>query len=271
MDELDHLLRRVKDRTRGWMPVPVYRALYESAKQADGGTIVEIGTFRGAATIAMARGAASAGTPFTLVTADLLRSGVGLDGADDEEKIAALRATLSEFGVAEPVRFVHGNTKALVAAADPRDVRLLLLDGGGRLETDLALLWDRLAPDATIVIDDIDGQVFVERSLRVARINQKHRISRLLVDIFAAAGMLIEEGRIGSTGWYRKGAAAPAPDAIRLMALPAYHALIRVEVGEREFGLPRAMARALAARAPWLRLAFRRVRPSALPTGDRPG
>ena len=110
--------------------------------------------------------------------------------------------------------------------------------------------------------DDIDGRVTVERDLRSARINLKHLLSKLLTDIYVEAGMLVEEGRSGSTGWYRKGVASPSPDEIRLMALPAYHRLIRIDVAEGEFGLPRAFARRIAARAPLLRRAFRRLRPS---------
>jgi predicted O-methyltransferase YrrM len=259
VDETDRLLSRVKDRARGWMPLAVYRRLHESAAACCGGMIVEIGTFRGAATIALALGG---GAAVRVITADLLRDGVGLEGDSAQAKVAALRATLDEFGVAERVRFVHGDVEALVAEADPRDIRLLLLDGGGRIEQDFALLWDRLAPGAAIVIDDIDGRVTVERDMKSARINQKHLLSKLLVEIYVAAGMLVEEGRTGSTGWYRKGTASPTPDEIRLMALPAYHRLIRVEIGEGEFGLPRSLARRVAARAPWLRRAYRRLRPA---------
>lgn len=261
MDEIDQLLERVKHRARGWMSVPIYRRLYETAAQTGGGTIVEIGTYCGAATVAMALGAASTGESFQVITADLLRPGVGLDGQDEDEKTAALQSTLREFGAAERVRFVHGNTAALIATAQPTEIRMLLLDGGGWIETDLALLWVLLAPDATIVIDDIDDKVFVRRNWRTASIDQKHRISSLLVDIFVAEGLLIVESIAGSTGWFRKGGFDGDPDAIRLMALPAYHELIRTTVSGSEFGLSKALLRGLAARAPWLRRAFRRFIP----------
>ena len=262
MDEIDRLLTRVKKSANGWMPVFVYRRLYETAAAAGDGTIVEIGTFRGAATIAMALGARSGGRTFNIVTADILHPGVGLEGATPQEKVAALQRTLDEFGVANSVRFVHGRVEEVVAEADPRNITLLLLDGGGRIESDFAALWERLAPDAPIVVDDIDGHVTVERTLRVARINQKHRLSKRLTEIYEAAGLLIPEGRTGSTGWYRKGKAALSAGEIRLMALPAYHQLIHSEVGGSEFGLPRALARWVAVRAPWLRRLYRRLRPA---------
>lgn len=261
MDDIDRLLTRVKERARGWMPVPVYRRLYESAAACGGGTIVEIGTFRGAATIALALGARSAGAPFRVLTADLLRPGVGLDGRDAQEKAERLFATLAEFGVEDSVRFVHGSAETLAAEADPRDIALLLLDGGGALEADFACLWARLGADAALVIDDIDGSVTVARSAGVATVNQKHRISKLLTERFLEAGMLVEVDRIGSTGWFRKGAASPSPDEIRLLALPAYRELVRAQIASGEFGLARAVARSAAERAPWLRKLYRQFRP----------
>jgi predicted O-methyltransferase YrrM len=256
MDDTDRLLARVKERARGLMPAAVYRRLHDSATECGGGTIVEIGTFHGAATAALALGA---GAQVEILTADQLPPRV-LEDRSAPEMIAALQETWRSFGVAEQVRFVHGGSEALVAEADPGDVRLLLLDGGGRIEADLALLWDRLSPGALIVIDDIDGALQVERTARAMRVQQKHRLSKLLVERFVAAGMLIEEGRTGSTGWYRKGAASPSADEIRLLALPAYHELVEVEVGSGEFGLARALLRSAARRVPGLRDWYRKVR-----------
>lgn len=261
MDEIDRLLLRVKGLAHGWMPLPVYRRLYETAAKSGGGTIVEIGTFRGAATVALALGAKSANESFRILTADILTSPRGLPGASVDAKIAALRAMLDSFGVADAVAFIHGTCEELVAKHDPRNIRLLLLDGGGRIEADLALLWDRLSNDATLVVDDIDGRITVERSWRSVKVNQKHRISKLLADRFVDAAMLVPIGRTASTGWFRKGEATPSAGEIRLMAMPAYHQLIHLSVHGSEFGLPRALLRRIAARAPWLRSLYRRVRP----------
>src|SRR5687767_13566755 len=122
------------------MPVATYRRIYETAARGRGGTFVEIGTYCGAATLALALGAKESGKPFRILTADLLRPGVGPKGATTAEKVAELRETFAEFGVADSIRFVHGTSADLVAAADPERIDLLLLDGGGRLEMDLAAL-----------------------------------------------------------------------------------------------------------------------------------
>ena len=258
MDELDGLLARVTDWAQGWMPLPVYRRLYETAAQRPGGPIVEIGTFRGAATLALALGDRDA----AVITADILRPGVGAPGASIEERTAALRATFDEFGAADRIRFVHGTVRELVAEADPSGVGLLLLDGGGKIEADLALLWERLAPGCIIVIDDIDGAVRVSRSGRTATVDQKHRLSRLLADRFVEAGLLVPRGETGSTGWFEKGPAAADSASIERLALPAYHELVKAGVDVAEFGLARAWLRRFARRSPRLAKAWRRVRPA---------
>lgn len=262
MDEIDQLLATVKQSAHGLMPVPVYRRIYESAARCGGGTIVEIGTYRGAATVALALGARSAGLPFCVLTADLLRPGVGAKGETIGQKTEELRSTFARFGVEDAIRFIHGGSAELDAAADPRGIKLLLLDGGGRIETDLALFWDRLEPDCAIVIDDVDGAVHAERSLRAAIIDQKHRISKLLADRFVEAGLLVPEDMILSTGWYRKGRPRVAAGEIETLALPAYHALIKVPLALAEIDAVRAILRRLARRAPGLARVWRRIRPA---------
>jgi predicted O-methyltransferase YrrM len=248
VDETDRLIARVKKEARGLMPAATYRRLYDSAARSGGGTFVEIGTYCGAATIALALGAEASRSPARILTADLLRPGIGIEGSSIEARIGALNRNFAAFGVGKSIHFVHGTSSDIVAEADPARIDLLLLDGGGRLETDLALLWSRLAADCPIVIDDISGRVHVRRFWRRAVIDQKHRISRLLADRFVEAGLLVRESEADGTGWFRKGKAETSADEIRLLALPAYHSLIKAEVGPEELGLGRYLLRAAARR-----------------------
>src|SRR5687768_45946 len=225
------------------MPAATYRRLYETAASAGGGTIVEIGTYRGAATIALALGARSVGAPFGILTADLLRPGIGPAGDGIGERIAELRATFDAFGVGDRIRFVHGGSPELVAAADSERIDLLLLDGGGRIDGDLAILWERLAPGCQIVIDDIDGRTRVHLGWGKAVVDQKHRLSKLLTDRFVEAGLLIAEGESLGTGWYRKGQAPGGARRIELLALPAYRELTRVMIGAGELSPGRHLLR----------------------------
>ena len=230
------------------MPAATYRRLYETAARSAGGTFVEIGTYCGAATIALALGAKASGEPVRVLTADVLRPGVGMEGDSHAEKIAGLQRNFDAFGARDMIRFVHGSAAELIGRENPDRMDLLLLDGGGKLEADLALLWSRLAPDCPIVIDDIGGAIHVRRGWRKAVVDQKHRISRLLVERFVGAGLLVPEEEAEGTGWYRKGKAEMSSDEIRLLALPAYHELIKAEVGPAELGLGRFLLGAAARR-----------------------
>ncbi|MEA3002279.1 MAG: Methyltransferase domain [Sphingomonadales bacterium] len=262
---MDRLLKRAAADAHGLMSAPVYRRLYETAAHCGGDTIVEVGTFRGAATLALALGAQAAGLPFRLLTADLLRLGVGARGATLEERIAELSDRFTRFGVSQAVRFVHGSSADLAAQCDPRDIHLLLLDGGGRIEQDLALLWERMTPGCIIVIDDVDDLTIVRRGWRTATVDQKHRLSKALVDRFTDAGLLVPVGQVGITGWYKRGIAVVTAAEIEHMALPAYHALVKTEVTASQFGLARALLRWMARRAPAAARSWRRLRPPAAP------
>src|SRR5947209_7406913 len=101
MDQVDRLLAEVRQRAKGWMPLPVYRRLYETAARCGGGNIVEIGTYRGAATVALALGAKTSGKAFRIVTADLLRPGIGPVGSTLEARTAELHGTFDAFGVSD--------------------------------------------------------------------------------------------------------------------------------------------------------------------------
>ena len=259
MDAVDRLLARAAKDAHGLMSPSVYRRLYESAAACGGGTIVEIGTFRGAATLALALGAQAAGNPFRLLTADLLRPGVGPEGPTFEARTAELSARFERFGVGPAIRFVRGTSADLVAQHDPRDIGLLLLDGGGRIEQDLARLWERMAPGCTIVIDDIDGGTRVRRGWRHATVEQKHLLGKALAELYVQAGLLVPAGRVGITGWYRRGDAAASAAEIERLALPAYHRLIQTRVDAAEFGLARALLRRLARRFPAPARAWRRI------------
>jgi len=92
-----------------------------------------------------------------------------------------------------------------------------------------------------------------------------YRISQLLADRFLQAGFLVSCGTAMATGWYRKGEATASATQIELLALPAYHELIKVTVAADEFGSLRAVLRNVAARVPRLAGAFRRFHPAPLP------
>jgi predicted O-methyltransferase YrrM len=259
MDEVDRLLARVKEEARGMLPLAVYRRIHDTAAACGGGTIVEIGIAQGAATIAMALGAKRAGRPFRIVSADPFAIGTRTNIGSVEDNLELVRRGYEAFGVADAIEIVVGTVTDLVASVDPRDISLLLIDADGRIDRDIALLHDRLAPACPIVIDDVDGAIYLHRVGRSLSVDQKHRITRLLIERFAAEGLLVPRGITGQTGWYAKGPARRTADEIAGIALPAYRELTRATIGRDQIG---PAARRLVARlAPGLVRAWRRLRP----------
>ena len=91
-------------------------------------------------------------------------------------------------------------------------------------------VYDRLAPDAHIVIDDVDGDVFLTRFANLIYCDQKHRLTRLIVDRLLASGHLRDEQVEAATGFYSKGRGPAA--AIEALAIPAYRELVFADIDD---------------------------------------
>ena len=257
MDEIDRLLERVQREAHGKLSIAVYRRLYESGAASGGGTIVEIGTSQGAATLALALGAKSAGVDFRIVTVDTFLTGSRPRAATIGEKQAIVRSGFQAFGVSDRIDLVAGTTEEMIAIDDPSDIGLLMLDADGCIDRDLAALWDRMRAGCTIVIDDVDDHNYLDFHRRRLRIDQKHRLTHALVEAYAKAGLLVPEGESGQTAWFHKSGKKVDPAELERLARPAYRALIRAEIGPGEYGLKRGLYGLAASRAPWLVRAWR--------------
>jgi len=260
MDETDRLLARVQSEAHGKLSPKAYRKLYESASASGGGTMVEIGTSQGAATIALALGATSAALDYRIVTVDAHFVGSRPRAATESEKKAIVRKGFEAFGVSDPIDLIVGTIDEMIVTADPREIGLVLIDADGRIDRDLAALWERMRPGCAIVIDDLDDQIYLERRGRKLRVDQKHRLSHLLAEAFVGAGLLVRDGSVGQTAWFRKGDVEAGPAEIERLALPAYRALVYAELGSRAFSLKRGLYGLAASRAPWLVRAWRKFR-----------
>ena len=255
MDEIDRLLSRVKHSCFGMLPLPVYRRIYETAAARGGGTFVEIGTAQGAATIAMALGAKASGKAFRILTVDKFVGSRPRAGSP-EEKLAIVRCGFETFGVADSIENVVGTSADLPPAGELSRIDLLLIDADGQLDRDLARLHSRLAPDSPLIVDDVDGTTYLSFGKGKLVVDQKHRISRLLLDRFIAAGLFVADAPTGQTGWFRNGPASLAPHEIELLALPAYRELIYARPDDSGAGLKHSVLRIASVRAPWLKRAW---------------
>jgi predicted O-methyltransferase YrrM len=222
-------MQDVKRAANGMLPVRVYERLTTLACRTRPAVIVEVDTAHGAATIAMATGCKAAGAAFHLYTADPFSgfsSRAALGGVEDNLRV--VDATLRQFGVADCVTVVVGTVIDLLPRIPAGAVELLLIDADGRIDRDLAAIYDRLSPGAGIVIDDVDGDVCLTRFAYRLHCDQKHRLTRLIVDRLLASGHLVNEHVECSTGFFSKGQGTAA--ASESPAFPAYRELVFEEI-----------------------------------------
>jgi predicted O-methyltransferase YrrM len=259
MDEVDQLLERVRRETHGKLPLNVYRRIYETAARRSG-TFLEIGTAQGAAAIAMALGAQAASQHFHIFTCDPFITGSRPRGESIDAKVRVVQRGFETFGVAGSITIVVGMVTELLGAADLRAIALLMLDADGRIDRDLAALHARLASDCAIIIDDVEDRIYIHPTSRGLRVQQKHRLTHLLVDAYARHGLLDRREALGQTGWYAMGPARLPAEEIERLALGAYRQLVMTTVTLRDATLKWRLYRWFDEYMPLLLRAYKLVR-----------
>jgi predicted O-methyltransferase YrrM len=180
----------------------VYRAIHATALEMPGGDAVEIGTSRGAATVAIAlalKASRRAGRVYTIER-------VGKPGSNDQ-KIAAIQQNFRKFGVHEGIALIMADA-SLAPSELPDDVSigLLMLDCDGRIDRDFANLYDRVLPGGRIVIDDYEDRTHVRimRRRRWVGVDLKHRLTFNLVNHFRENGYIEDLSVVRQTLFCRK-------------------------------------------------------------------
>jgi predicted O-methyltransferase YrrM len=223
----------------GMLPLEVYQRLFEIGRASSGGTFVEIGTAHGAATIALALGALESRKPFHIFTADpfawkrLMRSKF----RSVQDHVNFVRSQFVKFNVNDHITITIGGCDDLLRSHRIAGVNILILDADGRIDRDLAALYDRLSPGCKIMIDDVDDNVYVTDYVTDTVIDQKHRLSYLLAERFQAVGLLQREGVVQDTAFFTKGTAQLTGDDISRLALSAYRELVFADVPKRTVSL----------------------------------
>jgi hypothetical protein len=193
-------------------------------------------------------GAKQQAMPFHIYTADTYRSSLPL-----------ILTQFQKFGVDDCITAVPGSVADLVSNYMLDAINLLVLDADGCIDRDLSYLFDKLTADCVIVIDDIDEWVGIVPSKRGSLLDQKHRLSNMLVNEFTRIGLLREDARIHSTGFFRKGLEALRPNEILLAALPVYRELAFCPVDHvlDYYSLRPTLKRKIAQHAPFVRPIYR--------------
>ena len=201
----------LKKKANGMLPAEVYRAIYETALRVESGDIVEIGTAHGAATIALAKGLIQSPAHGRVHTVDKIKGGSRDAFGDLQKNIAIIQDNFNAFNVAQDIDF-HVGSSLEVALEFPSGMHigLLMLDADGAIDRDLKLFYDRVLPGAPIIIDDYQPNfVRFYSEGKTIRMDQKRRLTALLLDYFVLKGYLKTETIIGETWFGTKPMGAP--------------------------------------------------------------
>lgn len=183
----------------------VYEAVHDAAMTAPDGLFVEIGTAHGASTVCIGMAAQERG--LKVKTFDSFRAGGRRNYGDASENEAIATANIARYGLADTVT-IQKCDAADVATFIDEPVSLLMLDCDGRIDRDIAALFDMLVPGATIIIDDCAPRSRVrDNPDGTCRIDQKHLLTWLLTESMGPAGVLIRTGTTYQTWFGRKGEA----------------------------------------------------------------
>lgn len=143
---------------KGWLTREAAILLYELARRVERGCIVEVGSYRGRSTVALARGvAAGHGVPVYAVEPHEPFTGVlgGQFGPDDR---AAFYRSMVRTNAYRHVRLLNVGSDVL-SPGWKQPVGLLWLDGDHRYEgvrSDFDAWEPHLVPECDVVLDDAD-------------------------------------------------------------------------------------------------------------------
>jgi hypothetical protein len=142
--------------TEGWLSREGAELLYDLAQRVRRGCIVEVGSYRGRSTVALARGASAGhGAPVYAVEPHEPFVGV-LGGKFGPEDRAEFFRTMLRTGAYEQVRLLNVSSE-VVAPGWTAPVALLWLDGDHAYESvrrDFGVWEPHLLPDCDVVLDD---------------------------------------------------------------------------------------------------------------------
>jgi hypothetical protein len=217
------VFREIKFRANGMLDPLVYAEInrWASSVEAD---IVEIGTAHGAATISAALGLPAG---FRVRTVERMNGGSRARYGGPEENIRIIHANLARFGVTDKVRLHVGSVDVVAPEMGEEPIGMLILDADGCIDRDFRLFYDRLVPGAPIVIDDYRPHyVGTTQSGGELVVDQKHRITTLLVDLFVELGLIQRQKIINDTFFGRKPFNAPPLELPEARVLAIYRQLI---------------------------------------------
>ena len=193
---------KLQQEANGMLAPSVYQAIYETAYSAPDGDILEIGTAHGAATIALAQGMKDAGKNGRILTIDKITGGSRERYGDVATNEAIIRDNFRQFGVDSMIRFYIGESQQCAKdLPDDMHISVLMLDADGAIDRDLRLFMDYCHYDTRVIMDDCHDSIKLKHAKRTLYIDQKHRLTYLLVTYLDDNGGLCRDDMDGET-WF---------------------------------------------------------------------
>lgn len=205
----------------GMLAPAIYRQIYEAARTRPGGNVVEVGTARGAATVAMALGVRDSGRPGKVMSFGRpVRPAAGRGRSPVFDNF-------EYFGVSELVEYYEGLVEDHFSATEGKGaIGLLMLDADGCIDRDLRLFYDRLTDRAKIVIDDyVDSVRLLPGPSGSFRVDAKMRLTFNLLNYFCSEGF-VEGGTVLANTFFGQKASRSSADFHSEEILRAYRSLI---------------------------------------------
>ena len=176
-----------------WLPETICAATV--AAVVTKGAVLEIGTYVGGATVALARGAGLAGR--RVVSVDKGGEHLAHPTLPSKDILTDLRANVQRFGVAESVTIVGGNygsesTRAeMTQGLRHEKVGLACIDADGHVDRTINIVAPYLTDEAVLIIDDYES----------IGASDKAPLTKVTVDRLCDIGYLETWGVLGGETW----------------------------------------------------------------------
>jgi predicted O-methyltransferase YrrM len=188
----------VKKKANGMLSIDVYQEMYHLAQKVEQNTtILEIGTAHGAGTISLALGSQGKNR---IASIDKITGGSRDKFGTLEENKVIIKNNFKYFGVEKVIDFYIGTSTEIASHLPEKlTISMLVIDADGAIDRDFELFYNKLLPGSTIIIDDYSNYVRIKKDKKITRIDQKFRLTHMLVTFMEQASLLKKNKVIDST------------------------------------------------------------------------
>ncbi len=163
---------KIKNLTHGYLSTKVYHEIYQAAFNAEEEIMIDIGPAQGGSSICLGLGIQQSGKTNSKVFS--IEKGIGSRALptlkDIEQNISTLKNNIEQYKLGDICTVLAGDVKEVYQKTnEPHPISLMFIDADGALDRDFQLFYNRLSPNAYLIIDDysnIINKLATERYLQ---------------------------------------------------------------------------------------------------------